>query len=40
MTVTDNIQSLFLEQIKRKLKPNVSFADELAEILNISVTCL
>ncbi|HEX6893487.1 MAG TPA: helix-turn-helix transcriptional regulator [Chryseolinea sp.] len=36
MTVTDNIQSAFLEQIKRKLNPNISFADELAENLNIS----
>ena len=36
MAVTENIQSIFLEQIKTKLKPNTSFADELAEILNIS----
>ena len=36
MTITDNIQSIFLDQIKRKLKPNESLADELAEILNIS----
>lgn len=36
MTITDNIQSIFLDQIKRKLKPNQTLADELAEILNIS----
>jgi len=36
MTTTDNFQSVFLEQIKRKLNPNVSFADELAELLSIS----
>lgn len=33
---TGDIQSLFLEQIKKKLSPNVSFADSLAEILNVS----
>lgn len=31
-----DIQSAFLEQIKKKLSPNVSFADSLAEILNVS----
>jgi len=36
MTITDNIQSIFLDQIKRKLNPSQSLADELAEILNIS----
>ncbi|HMG93066.1 MAG TPA: hypothetical protein VK589_23585 [Chryseolinea sp.] len=36
MTVTDNIQLVFLEQVKKKLNPNISFADELAEILDIS----
>ena len=36
MAATENIQSIFLEQIKTKLKPNTSFADELAEILNVS----
>jgi len=36
MTVAENIQSIFLDQIKRKLKSNESLADELAEILNIS----
>lgn len=36
MTITDNIQSLFLDQIKRKLNPNETLADKLAEILNIS----
>ena len=30
------IQPLFLEQVKSKLPPNVSFPDELAEVLNIS----
>lgn len=33
---TENIQSSFLEQIKKKLPPNISLADEIAEILNIS----
>jgi transcriptional regulator with XRE-family HTH domain len=32
----DNIQSSFLDQVRKRLAPNVSFADELAEILNIS----
>lgn len=36
MTLTDNIQSIFLDHIKRKLNSNQSLADELAEILNIS----
>jgi hypothetical protein len=36
MAAIENIQSIFLEQIKTKLKPNASLADELAEILNIS----
>jgi hypothetical protein len=36
MTVVDNIQSIFLEQVKKKLGHNESLADELAEILNIS----
>src|SRR6185436_5597635 len=31
-----NVQSSFLEQVKRRLPPNVSFADEIAEILKIS----
>jgi hypothetical protein len=31
-----NVQSTFLEQVKRRLPPNVSFADEIAEILKIS----
>ena len=34
--MTDNIQSIFLDQIRKKLKSNESLADELAEILNIS----
>lgn len=33
---TDNIQSLFLEQIRKLVPPNLSLADELAEVLNIS----
>ena len=33
---TDSIQSLFLDQIRRILPKNVSFADELAELLNVS----
>ena len=32
----ENVQSTFLEQVKRRLPPNVSFADEIAEILKIS----
>ena len=31
-----NIQSLFLEKVKKRLPENISLADELAEILNIS----
>jgi hypothetical protein len=31
-----NIQSLFLEKVKDQLPPNLSLADELAEVLNIS----
>jgi len=36
MAQADSIQTTFLEQVKKKLPPNLSFADELAEILNIS----
>ena len=36
MTSTDSIQSDFLEQIRSKLPPNLSFVDELAELLSIS----
>ena len=37
MTLPGNsIQSAFLEQVRKRLSDNVSFADELAEILNIS----
>lgn len=32
----DSIQSSFLDQVRQRLPPNHSFADELAEILNIS----
>src|SRR5258706_4270963 len=32
----NNIQSVFLDQVRNRLADNVSFADELAEILNIS----
>ena len=32
----ESVQSSFLEQVKTKLPPNVSLADEIAEILNIS----
>jgi hypothetical protein len=31
-----NIQSVFLDQVRKRLAPNVAFADELAELLNIS----
>lgn len=36
MASSDNIQSAFLEEVKRRLPPNLSFVDELAEILSIS----
>ncbi|MEK6780118.1 MAG: helix-turn-helix transcriptional regulator [Bacteroidota bacterium] len=31
-----SIQSIFLEKVRKRLTPNISFADELAEVLNIS----
>jgi len=36
MTSSDSIQSAFLEEVKKRLPPNLSFVDELAEILSIS----
>lgn len=33
---TESVQSSFLEQVKKKLPVNVSLADEIAEVLNIS----
>lgn len=36
MTKKENLQSSFLEQVRSKLNPAISFADELAELLNIS----
>lgn len=33
---TENVQSSFLEQVKKRIDPNASFADEIAEILKIS----
>jgi hypothetical protein len=36
MALSSNIQSVFLEQVKQRLTPNLSFADELAEVLHIS----
>jgi hypothetical protein len=36
MTSRPDIQPMFLEQVRSKLPPNVSFPDELAEVLNIS----
>jgi len=36
MTPQDSIQSSFLDQVRRRLPANLSFADELAEILDIS----
>lgn len=33
---SENVQSSFLEQVKKKLPANVSLADEIAEVLNIS----
>ncbi|MBK5277427.1 MAG: helix-turn-helix transcriptional regulator [Bacteroidia bacterium] len=35
-TSSANLQSTFLEQIKNRLAENISFADKLAELLNIS----
>lgn len=35
-TTTDNIQSVFLGQIRNRLPENMALADELAELLNIS----
>lgn len=36
MASSDSIQSAFLEEVKKRLPPNLSFVDELAEILSIS----
>lgn len=36
MGVPENIQASFLEQVKKRLPPNVSLSDELADVLNIS----
>ncbi|MDH4296849.1 MAG: hypothetical protein OEV74_11250, partial [Cyclobacteriaceae bacterium] len=36
MTIPNSIQSAFLEQIRKRLRPNVSFADALADALSIS----
>ncbi len=36
MIHTDSLQSIFLERVKARLPANVSFADELSELLNIS----
>jgi len=36
MANLDSIQSTFLEEVKKKLPANLSFVDELAELLNIS----
>lgn len=36
MNAPDSIQAIFLEQVRKNLGPNLSFADELAELLNIS----
>jgi len=36
VTQKENIQSSFLNQVRSKLPPSLSFADELAELLNIS----
>ncbi|MFZ2906296.1 MAG: helix-turn-helix transcriptional regulator [Cyclobacteriaceae bacterium] len=33
---SENVQSSFLEQVKKRLAPNLSFADEVAEALKIS----
>ncbi len=36
MTSSDSIQSAFLEEVKKRLPANLSFVDELAELLSIS----
>jgi hypothetical protein len=36
MVATNNIQTAFLEEVKKRLLPNLSLADELAEALHIS----
>lgn len=36
MIATTSIQSAFLEEVRKRLSPNISFADDLSEILNIS----
>jgi len=36
LVLQDNIQAIFLEQIRQKLPKNLSFADEVAEVLNVS----
>jgi hypothetical protein len=36
MIPEDNIQSIFLEEVKKQIPPNISFADDLSEILSIS----
>ena len=36
MVNKENIQSSFLEKVRSKLPPTISFADELAELLDIS----
>ena len=36
LSLPGNIQTSFLDQVKQRLSPNVSFADELAEMLNVS----
>ena len=35
-TTTDDVQSIFLAQIRNRLPENMAFADELAELLNVS----
>src|SRR6185503_15552827 len=36
LTLDTSVQSLFFEQIRKRLSPHVSFVDELAELLDIS----
>ena len=36
VTPNEGIQSAFLEQVRKSFPPNLSFVDELAELLNIS----
>jgi hypothetical protein len=36
IVATGNIQNIFLDEVKKRVPPNISFADDLSEILSIS----